>query len=149
MNRETHHNLLFPSGAFCQMCLPAHPMSAVGSERDASWHAGHAPSLSIHYKTPSRQIKYAKANHQVHGQQHTSQCVISILRVLPNLPKTSRSIGWCWAQKGCILQRWSWPKLANPLPCTHTANQMCQHQSSAPWKEAHTTMHHFYLVRFY
>ena len=67
---------------------------------------------------------------------------------LLNLPKTSPCAGNCGTWKGCILACNSYPKLANSLPCTQKTNAMCQQQSSAPWKEAHTKVCHFCPVRF-
>ena len=68
--------------------------------------------------------------------------------VLQNVSKASPSNGCCGACKGCILTCRSCSELINPLPCTHKANEICEHQSSAPGTEAQTTMHHFCPVRF-
>ena len=67
---------------------------------------------------------------------------------LLNLPKTSPSAWHCGARKGCILTSRSCPKLVNPLPHIQKENGTSQQQSLASWLEAHTTMCHFYPVRF-
>ena len=131
------------------MCpKPAHPLSAVWPEWDASWHAHHDSSLLIYYHALTRQMEHASSNHQLHEQRYTPTCIIYILCVLPNLHITSRSAGCCRAGKRGVLIYSLCPKLVNPLPYTQKANGRCQQQSSTPWTVVHTTMHHIYPVGF-
>ena len=101
MNRAAHHDASFLSCAFCQIRpKPARPEGAVGPERDASSHAAHASSLSIHCHAPTRQMEHASSNHQLHGQRYTPQCVISVLHVSSKSAQ-NQPIQWVlWGLKG-------------------------------------------------
>ena len=49
----------------------AHPLSAVWSEGDASWHAGHVSRFLIYFHALARQMEHTSTYHQLLGQRHT------------------------------------------------------------------------------
>ena len=120
MDSSTHTNVSFLSSAFWQIFPePVHPMGAVGTERDASWHAGHIPPLPSHYHAFIRQTYHASINHQLRGQRHTPQCVISILC---NFAKSGQNQP---------IQRMLWG-LKGMHPDTQVVPQACQSTAMHP-----------------
>ena len=104
--------------------------------------------MPVHCHAPTQQMECAINNHQLHGQRHTPKCVTSVLCVFVKSAQSQPILWALWGMKGKIPTCRPCSELVNPLPHTHKVNGTCQQQSSAPWMEAHTTMHHFCPVHF-
>ena len=98
MDRGTRHNVSFMSSACCRTCPKlAHPVGAMEPKKDASWHADHASSLSIHCHALKRQMEHTSISHQINGQRHTPQCIIS---ALCTFAKSAQNQPICWVMWG-------------------------------------------------